>query len=337
MYDFLTIGGATRDTFFEISDGRIMSDPDHPGQPKLLGFEYGSKIVPEKAFFSYGGGAINTSVCLSKMGFSVAGCLRVGPEGTGDILLRDIKEHGVDWRFVERDPVTHTALSVIIEVPGADRVIFQYPGANSNLEIDNLDDIRTGWIYLTSLTGKSVELLPRIEKKTVADNIKLVFNPGETQLKTGFKNLQSLIKSSYVLLLNREEAAHLVVSENPGEEAPEIEELFAAACGWGPRYVVITDGTAGSYACDGSSIYFLPAYPAETQDMTGAGDSYGAGLVCGLIRYDGAVDKAMALAAANAASVVSQHGAHRGSLSFQDAEAIVGRNSGPGIKTMEMT
>lgn len=328
MYDFLTIGGATRDTFFEISDGHIVGDPNDPTGPKLLGFEYGAKIVPEKAFFSYGGGAINTSVCFSKMGFSVAGCLRVGLEGTGDILLRDIKEHGVDWRYVERDPVLHTALSVIIDVPSADRVIFQYPGANSNLKINNLDAIKTEWIYLTSLTGESVALLPRIAKKATAEKVKLVYNPGETQVKTGYKALKSIIAASFILQVNKEEAEHLVMSENPGEQVSDIQDLFAAARNWGPQYIVITDGVDGSHVCDGRDIHSLSKYPAKTRDMTGAGDSYGAGFVSGLIRYDGDVGRAMKLAAANAASVVSLTGAHKGSLTFKDAEAIISRSAG---------
>lgn len=336
MYDFITIGGATRDTFFEISDGQVVANPNDPMGPKLLGFEYGAKIVPEKASFSYGGGAINTSVCLSKMGFSVAGCLRVGLEGTGDILLRDIKEHGVDWRYVERDPVLHTALSVIIDVPNADRVIFQYPGANSNLEINNLDDIKTEWIYLTSLTGRATELLPRIQKKTAAEHIKLVFNPGEKQSKAGFESLRSIISSSFALLVNREEAEHLVTSENPGAPVSDIKDLFAAARNWGPRYVVITNAVAGSFACDGRLIYYLPRYPAETHDMTGAGDSYGAGFISGLIRYEGDIGQAMKLGAANAASVVSLPGAHKGSLYFKDAEVVIDRNTSIEIETMEM-
>ncbi len=337
MYDFLAIGGATRDAFFEISDGRIISDPTDPARPKLLGFEYGAKIVPDKAFFSYGGGAINTSVCLSKMGLSVAACLRIGLEGTGDILLRDVKEHGVDWRFVERDPILHTALSIIVDVPGADRVIFQYPGANSNLEVNNLDGIKTEWIYLTSLTGKSIDLLPRIAKKAASENVKLVFNPGETQVKAGYESLRGVIGSSFVLMVNREEAAHLVISENNQAPVSDIRDLFAAARTWGPRYVVITNGLDGSFVCDGRLIYYLPRYSVDTKDMTGAGDSYGAGFIAGLMKYSGNIGKAMKLATANAASVVSQMGAHKGSLDFAAAEAIIERNADIEIKTMEMT
>jgi sugar/nucleoside kinase (ribokinase family) len=337
MYDFITIGGATRDTFFEISDGHVVDDIDGSGHLGLLGFEYGAKIIPDQAFFSYGGGAVNTSINLSKMGFSVAGCSRVGSEGTGDILLNDIKEHGVDWRFVERDPELHTALSFIIEVPGADRVIFQYPGANSNLALANLEEIETKWVYLTSLTGQSIALLPRIAAIAKTGKTRLIFNPGETQLRLGYGALKDIIGASYVLMVNREEAEHLIQTEAHHGPPPSIKDLFKAACGWGPRYVVITDGLGGSFVSDGSQTYYLPSYPAKTLDMTGAGDAYGAGFVGGLIRYDSDIGRAMKLAAANAASVVSQRGAHRGSLSFNGAEAVIGRYPDIAVETMEMT
>ncbi len=336
MYDFLTIGGATRDAFFEISDGQVVVNPDGPASPKLLGFEYGSKIVTEKAFFSYGGGAINTSVCLSKMGFSVAASLRIGLEGTGDILLRDVQEHGVDWRFVERDPDLHTALSVIIDVPDADRVVFQYPGANSNLEAGCLDDIKTEWIYLTSLTGKSIDIIPRIVGKTSGEKINLVFNPGRTQIKAGYESLRTIIGSSFALMLNRKEARDLVLSENVEARVSDMRDLFAAAEKWGSRYIVITDGVDGSFVCDGRLIYYLPRYPVDTQDMTGAGDAYGAGFIAGLIKYKGDVGRAMKLATANAGSVVGRTGAHKGSLDIKAAEAIIEKNAGIEIETMEM-
>ncbi|MFA5867283.1 MAG: PfkB family carbohydrate kinase [Actinomycetota bacterium] len=336
MYEFLTIGGATRDAFFEVSDGQVVVNPSDPASPKLLGFEYGSKIITEKAFFAYGGGAINTSVCLSKMDFSVAACLRIGLEGTGDILLRDVKEHGIDWRFVERDPDLHTALSVIIDVPDADRVVFQYPGANSNLEARCLEDINTGWIYLTSLTGRSVDIIPRIVSKTAAENINLVFNPGRTQIKAGYQSIKTIVDASFALMLNRKEARDLVLSENSQAQVSDIRDLVAAAVKWGSRYIVITDGIDGSFVCDGCLVYYLPRYPFETKDMTGAGDAYGAGFIAGLIKYNGDVGRSMKLATANAGSVVSQAGAHKGSLDTKAAEAIIEKNAGIEIKTMEM-
>lgn len=65
--------------------------------------------------------------------------------------------------------------------------------------------------------------------------------------------------------------------------------------------------------------------------------SNGAGFIGGLIRYERDVGRAMKLATANAASVVSQPGAHRGSLSFDNAEKIIDKNAGIDINIMEMT
>jgi sugar/nucleoside kinase (ribokinase family) len=135
-------------------------------------------------------------------------------------------------------------------------------------------------------------------------------------------------------MLNRKEARDLVLSEDNTAPVSNIEDLFAIARQWGPSHIVITDGRDGSYVCDGKKIYYQPSYPVDTDDMTGAGDSYGAGFIGGLILYKGDVGRAMRLAAANAASVVSQIGAHKGSLGIIDAEAIVNKNAG--IKTMEM-
>ncbi len=332
MYDFVTIGGATRDVFFEVSEGRVIADPEDSMSSRLLGFEYGSKIIPENAYFSYGGGAVNTAVSLSKMGFSVAGCFRIGQEGTGDILLKDLENHGVDRQYAEKDPELHTSLSFVIDVPDADRLVFLYPGASANLTIDNLDDIQAHWFYLNSLIGQAATLLPKIAGKVETDNIKLVFNPGETQLHTGYSALRGIIKCSYILIINRQEAAQLVLSDNPRAPTSKIQDLLAAMRNWCSKYIVITDGRDGSYVYDRDKTLFLPAYPASSVDMTGAGDAFGSSFASGLVHFEGNVEKAMKLAAANAASVVGQRGAHTGALSLKEAEAIMARNANIEVK-----
>lgn len=336
MYDFLTIGGATRDAFFDVSEVKTIDDPDKASAPRLAGFELGAKIIPDDAFFSYGGGAVNTAVSLSRMGFKVAGCARVGQEGTGDILLEDLKEHGVDWRHMERDPALHTGLSVIINIPDEDHVIFQYPGANVNIAVDRLEEIEARWIYLTSLMDGSTDLLNRIGERIAGGRSKLVFNPGEAQIKTGFKSIESLLGVTDVLIVNKEEAARLVGSSNGSKASAGVTDLLGDMQNWGSGQIVITDGKTGSFALTKNTLYHQPAYPVETIDATGAGDAFGSAYAAGLLIYDGDVARALKLATANAASVVGQMGAHRGALNVADAERMIARHSSIDTKIMEV-
>ena len=328
MYDFLTIGTATRDIFMRVADGRILQGPpESPAGSMYLGFEYGSKIVTKDAFFSYGGGALNTSVSLAKMGLSVAAAFRIGREGTGDVMIAEMSRQGVGCDYVERDSVLHSGMSFIITVPGADHVIFHYPGAGANLALPDLNNIKTRWIYLTSLTGPAAGLMRTIEEKVETDGVKLVFNPGQTQIDPGYSAISDIIRKSYVLIVNRCEAVELVGSAEPAAPAAEIEGLISVMRDWGARYIVITDGQNGSYAYDGAGIIHQPIYPSHVIDTTGAGDAFGAALAAGMIHYDGNMARALRLASANSASVVEHDGALTGILNLADAEAFNGGDS----------
>ncbi len=335
MFDFVTIGTGTRDIFFRVTEGKVLSGPPAgSASPLYLGFEYGAKIVTNDAAFSYGGGALNTALALAKMDLNVAAAFRIGSEGTGDVLLEEMAKRHVDHRYVERDRTLHTGLSFVITVPGADHVLFHYPGAGAGLTIDNLAGIDTRWLYLTSLIGASTELLPQIEAKVLADSIQLVLNPGATQIAAGYPALRGLIAAAHVLIVNRREAAELVHSADASAATGMIPDLLGSMRGWGARHVVITDGAAGVYAATGDRIYFMPAYPARVIDTTGAGDAFGAAYVAGLVHTAGDVAEALRLASANAASVVANDGAHAGSLTVAAAEQLAARYKDIKVKTL---
>ena len=57
-------------------------------------------------------------------------------------------------------------------------------------------------------------------------------------------------------------------------------------------------------------------------DTTGLGDAFGSSLVAGLELYNHDIKKALYLATANAASVLSQQGAQNGLLTVQDLKTL---------------
>lgn len=310
MFDVITIGGATRDIFFRTKEGRILKEANK----SYLSFEYGSKIIPDQTFFSYGGGAANSAIAMAKMGLNVATYICLGQEGTGDIVVENLESQGVDARFVVRDKEEHTAVSFILSIPGGDRIIFNYPGANIDLDIKNWEELKTNWIYLTSLRGKSANLLPKIAKFLKHQKINLAFNPGETQLRKGLSYLKKILKETSVLILNFDEAKELA---SLGVKSSKIDDVLKALQSKGPEIVVITDGKNGSYAFDSKKIFYQKCISERVFDTTGAGDAYGSTFVASLILGFG-IQKAMKLAALNSASVVGHLGAQKGLLTLKE-------------------
>ena len=61
-YDVVSIGGATRDIYFYTHKGKVIATPDDITCQKVIGFEYGGKIISENVSFELGGGGCNLSL-----------------------------------------------------------------------------------------------------------------------------------------------------------------------------------------------------------------------------------------------------------------------------------
>jgi len=308
MFDIITIGGATRDVFFKTNEGKIISDKNIPSG-RMLGFEYGAKIVPDDTYFSYGGGGMNTAVSFAKLGLKVAAKVNIGSEGTGSLIHKILKEKKVNTGLVARDKNLHTALSIIISDDG-DRTMFLYRGANDNLEIKNWSVLKnTGWLYISSLTGNSENILGKIPDFVLKNKIKLAWNPGSLQLERGYNYMKKLLKTSSILILNEAEAKELLQSKNRNIKTSD-SILLAEIKKMGPEIVVVTKGGKGSYATDGNQNYREKALSAKVMETFVAGIIMGRG-----------ISEAMKLAAKNAASVVSKVGAQEGLLTIRELKS----------------
>jgi sugar/nucleoside kinase (ribokinase family) len=137
------------------------------------------------------------------------------------------------------------------------------------------------------------------------------FNPGTFQLRFGAEKLRDIYKRTYVLFVNREEAALILRTKNE-----DIDVLFNGLHKLGPKIVVITDGPKGAYASDGMCRYFMPPYPDPKPPVsrTGAGDAFSTGFFCGLV-YGLSMRDALRWAPIESMHVVQYFGAQTGLLS----------------------
>jgi len=323
QFDAICVGGATRDVFFRVADGKLVSK----NKQKYLGFPYGAKINPSEAHFSYGGGAANTAAAMAKLGLRAACFINVGKEGTGDILVSNLKSQGVNTSLVSRDSKLHTAMSFILSSPSGERVIFPYPGANVDLKFDGIrkaDLAQSKRIYVTSLREGSGKLLDSIAEIAKKNGAKITFNPGEDQLKRGYKGLKKVLEQTEILIQNKEEAQELAKSAGLRSNLEKIGVLGKKLATLGPEIVVITEGKRGSTAFCGGKVFYQKAKAVKTVDNTGAGDAYGATFTGALdLGYN--VEEALKLAALNSASVVSKFGAQEGLLNRQQLVRQEGR------------
>ena len=321
MFDFITIGGASRDVFFMTSKGKVVKNPYAPTK-KLVAFDYGSKIIPETTEFTYGGGGANSALCFEHLGLETSVVISVGAEGTGSLLIHDLESAGVDCHFVVRNHEHHTALSMIVGIPGRDHTMFLYRGANNHLTVDNWRGFKTKWFYLASLTGTSAELIPELFTYASAHNICIAWNPGSEQLEGGYADLKRFLEITDVLILNRDEAMKLILSKNNRLKVHDMKSLLEEMGAVTKGIIVVTDGSNGSYVYDHHKIYSHFAYKVKVVETTGSGDAYGATFVA--VRFLGcSIEFSMKMAAYNAASVIKNVGAQKGLMNFDSIRAKI--------------
>lgn len=315
-FKIITIGGATQDIFFH-SDAGIMIDNRHDiTKQKLVGFEYGAKINIKEADFSFGGGASNTAVALSKLGAKVFSFVSIGKDKIGEGIIDNFKDLKIDLPSVHYSSKPSGLSSVIVYGREThDHVLFTYRGANEDLKIDasDLEKIKPDWIYVSSLSGnKWVGVLNKVFAQVAKNNIKVAWNPGNLQIKSGLKELKSFLENTKVLILNKDEAMELLLGVDD-EAVTNPRLILSKLKEFCPHNIVITDGQKGSYAMDlDNKVYHEPVKKVEKFDTTGVGDAFGATFVWGLEFLHSDVQAALEVATINAGAVITKQGAQNG-------------------------
>jgi len=312
----LTIGGAVQDIIFQAPQAIIINNNGDVFRNKLLAFEYGAKIKIDQAVFQGGGGANNLAVGLTKLGFKASPLVAVGQDEVGQAFIRAWRKLRISTSKVQIFKELATDFSVVI-VGGKrnDHTVFSYRGVSEKLDIRDKDLAGFDWLYLTSLSGENREKnLSTIHSfLTNQPKIRLVFNPGQTDLSVNFRLSRRLIKISSILCLNRDEAQELASQISGQKIAMDYHDLFKTIFLVGSKLVVITDGEHGARAYDGKNFYFARAKEVKkVVDTTGAGDAFGAAFLASLIIDPSRISLALKRGIRNGSLVIKKFGAQIG-------------------------
>ncbi len=204
-----------------------------------------------------------------------------------------------------------TSSSTILVGNDGGRTILVYRAASNLLSWHQVDWDRLDaeWLYVSSLGG-DFTLLSRIIRLSKEKAIKVAFNPGSQELDERDK-LKKLLPAVDVLIVNKQEALTLL-----SKRVVNKEDLITL----GSNLVVLTDGRNGTTVYTANGVTFhQPIIKAKTREETGAGDAFGSSFIAGLL-YDLPIEKALRLAACNAAQVVEHIGPKEGLLFLPEAK-----------------
>ena len=319
-YDFITIGGTTRDISFFTDQGVDIDNKDDILRQKLLGFEYGAKIKVDKFYYSFGGGAANAAVCLSNFNFKIACLAPIGDDENGRHIIENLRQRGVDTSLIRKIKKEESGSSFILIAPNGERIIFAQRGANKHLAISKSDISKlkkTKNIYIASLSGEWVKSLDNIFSVYSENGPRIFWNPGLTQLISGADKIKNYLEKTMVLSCNKDEAMSLVINSAEFKnidkrELENTESLIKIIKNFGPKMVVITLGSEGVMVYDGQNVRKYDIIKEVRKvDTTGVGDIFNSSFAAGLTLLNGDIDKAIQLGLQNAAAKVSQIGAQK--------------------------
>ncbi|MCX6784581.1 MAG: carbohydrate kinase family protein [Candidatus Komeilibacteria bacterium] len=318
QYKILTIGGATQDIMFYTDAGRTIRQ----NQEELTAFSYGSKVAAKEILYTFGGGAANTAVSFARLGFETGTLFCLRDDQIGQMIILHLNKEGVDTSLLQYTDKAYSAFSLVV-TPGQskDHIIFLNRGANLFFKLSTkvLSQIKTDWIYLSSLVGAG----QASNVKTIFGYLKnkptkLAWNPGVEQLALGQKYFKDLLPKVTVFIINQEEAEELVLG--CAKIGTPIKDLLIKIKAWGPKYVAISCGARGAYVYDGQKIYYHKKLLGTAVNTTGAGDAFGSSLVAGLEHFNGDINKALRLAMLRSGNVVRHVGAQVGLLTDKEVK-----------------
>ncbi len=315
-FDFLAIGDIVTDAFIRITQAEIQDSIDHTR--KELCITFGDKVPYESVTILKGvGNSANAAVSAARLGLRSVLMADVGGDIQGKECIGELDKNGVstDYMSIHGDLTTNYHYVLWY---GVERTILVkhelYP-----YKFPNIKDAPR-WIYLSSLGENSADYHKQISAYLAAHpETKLAFQPGTFQMKMGVEALKDIYARSDVFFCNVEEAQRILKVTDR-----DVKNLMKGLMALGPKIVVVTDGIEGAYAYDGTDAWFMPVYPHEPYERTGAGDAFSS-TVTSALALGKTLEEALVWGPINSMSVVQKVGAQEGLLTKAQLEDFLSK------------
>jgi len=278
---------------------------------------YGREVLVSGCSLTLGGSAAIFACGLAKLGRNVRFLGKVGSDAPGDLVLRLMRDRGVDVSGVKRDPKVGTGIAVAFTETG-DRALVSYLGTVASttprdVVPGNLK--RYSHLHLTSpflqfgLQGHLLKLLKSAKRAGLTTSMDPGWDPRERW------DLASIYPWLDVLLVNESEAKALTKLGKPAAAAKKLAQKVVL--------VVVKTGPKGAVAATRSADWKASSYPIETVDTTGAGDTFDAAFIDGWL--DGhRVHEILAYACAAGSISTEMAGGYDGQPTRTEALHLVG-------------
>lgn len=229
----------------------------------------GQTLIGSKFKEIPGGKGANQAVAASRLGGDVYMIGKVGNDGFGQSLLKQLKADKVktDYVQIEKGP---SGVALITVDKNAENAIVVSPGANFELTESDIDKC------IDAIKESSIVV---IQLETPIDTIKYALEKSKELGKFTILNPAPAVKLSddiikNVDLLTPNETELEILSGVKIEKEDDIKKAANVMIQKGVKQLIVTLGSKGSLYLDKDKIEFKKSYKVEAVDTTAAGDSY---------------------------------------------------------------
>jgi sugar/nucleoside kinase (ribokinase family) len=241
--------------------------------------EFGqAETLVDGADLVLGGSAAIVACGLARLGVSTALAATVGDDLYGGFVRDALAERGVDIRWLRTDPHVPTGLSVVLSV--GDRAILTHPGTIAATGPEVVPDevlaaarhVHSASYFLQPLLAPHLpQVLARAREQGATTSVDTNFDPARA-----WRGVAALLGQTDVVMPN---AAELLALTG----ATGLDEAARVALGLGCR-VALKNGADGGVLWESPEVvHRVPAPPTTPLDTTGAGDSFDAGFISGML------------------------------------------------------
>lgn len=241
--------------------------------------------------FALSGNGGNVAASLARLGVSVELAGYSGADPIGEQFRTILDEMGVGINTLLRHPTASTGTSIITLNAAGERSVLFVNGANA---IFDLSTVPESWLYEKRVVSvSSLFVLPQFTGEAVAALFARARNRGAATVLNicwdvqgqGLRYLQPALAETDYFILSYDEGGQLTGQSSVEEIIAELE-LYTRGT------VLLTLGADGCCLYSGNALHKIAAVPVEATDSTGAGDSFMAGFIAGIISGQAAYDSA---------------------------------------------
>ena len=270
-----------------------------------------------------GGKGANAAAAFSRLGGHCVFCTKLGADLHGQKLYSYYKDVGIDTSFVKVDHENPTGLAVVMKEANGENRIVLYPGANTMLSVDNVqeamssspDALYLGFEIPFAIAVSAAKIaasrgIPIFVDAAPADASHPleslppleIFSPNETETKT---------------------YTGVVPFGTEGCLRAALNLCRKVKC----KHLVIKLGSRGAFIYDGKHYDMIPAFRADkVVDTTAAGDAFTAAMTLRYLENGGDIKDAVRYGSAAGALTVSRKGAAESVPTKEEILAFLAKN-----------